>query len=202
VLPGSAAGASLEAAIPLANLRRARARCALAAALAAALLPAPPARADVYRWTDSEGVTHYVPDLESVPREYRGSAQRVKSQAPPARGPLPALGVERAPGPDAAGFEEPGLGERSKEPSRSETAPDDAGGQPPAAPDDTDPRELEIAELERELAARREELKTLISQSSFDSSQIATDPRLKELAELVPRLQSELDVLRGELGRP
>jgi hypothetical protein len=171
--------------------------------LAAALLPGLHASADVYRWTDAEGVAHYAEDLERVPREYRSRVQRVKSQAPPARGPLPALGVERAPGPDAAGFEEPGLGERSTAPRAPETPPVDAGGgEPPSAPDDADPRELEVAELERELAARREELKTLISQSNFDSSQIATDPRLKELAELLPRLQSELDVLRGELGRP
>jgi hypothetical protein len=76
---------------------------------------------------------------------------------------------------------------------------------PPAAPDipaDADPREIEIAELERELAARREELKALISQSSFDSSQISADPRLRELAEIVPQLQAELDALRGELGNP
>jgi hypothetical protein len=71
-----------------------------------------------------------------------------------------------------------------------------------ALPADADPREIEIAELEHELAARREELKTLISQKSFDSSQISADPRLSELAEIVPRLQAELDALRGELGRP
>jgi hypothetical protein len=72
---------------------------------------------------------------------------------------------------------------------------------PADMPGAADPRESEIAELERELAARREELKTLISESSFDSSRIATDPRLRELAESVPRLQAELDALRSELDR-
>lgn len=181
------------------------------------LLPAAPPRADLYRWTDAEGVTHYAPDRERVPRPYRDSAELVKADAAPAQGPLPPVEVEPAPAPapppaaggvDAAGLEEP---------ERVEPAPVEAGAQPPTPPAaapaeapsapaepeaaDADPREAELAALERELTARREELKNLISESSFDSSQIAENPRLRELAELVPRLQAEVEALRGELER-
>jgi hypothetical protein len=209
--PRLKAGARLEAAIPpLANLRRARARLALSAALVCALLPALQARADFYRWTDADGVTHYSQDLERVPRRYRSSVQIVKPHASAAQGPLPVLEIAPGPGEDDAGFEEPGLGERAPAPPdqpRVETgsrAPEPLPAEvlpAQALPADVDPRQAEIAELERELEARREELKSLISQSSFDSSQIATDPRLRELAESVPRLQAELEALRGELDR-
>jgi hypothetical protein len=188
--------------------------------LLVALLPATPARAEFYRWTDAEGVTHYASDLERVPRRYRASAEVVKSSAAPTRGPLPVIEGEPAPARDErddAGFEEPGLGQAAPRPVEPRPAPSSpqmpapatgATAEPPAAPDpdavpaDVDPREAEIAELDQELNARREELKTLISQPSFDSSRISSDPRLRELAEIVPRLQAELDALRRELGRP
>jgi len=185
------------------------------------------ARGDLYRWKDAEGVTHYAEELDRVPAQHRGSVERVISRTAKSRGPLPLLGGERAPGPDDAGFIEPGLGERAPAAPRAlpdapatgtagstgvpsaepPTPPAPLPAEPAASrlqipPPDTDPRELEVAELERELDARREELKALISQDSFDSSQISSDPRLRELAEIVPRLQAELDALRGELGRP
>jgi hypothetical protein len=195
---------SLEEAIPRPYLRGPRARRALAAgALAAALLGAPPARADFYRWTDADGVTHYTQDLERVPHAYRASVQLVKPHVSAAQGPLPVLDVAPGPGADAAGFEEPGLGTRASAAAEERRA-EEVGTRAPAPeplPADVDPRQVEIADLERELDARREELKNLISQSSFDSSQIATDPRLRELAESVPRLQAEIEALRGELER-
>ena len=180
--------------------------------LAAVLLAAPLARADFYRWTDADGVTHYTQDLERVPRAYRASVQLVKPHVSAAQGPLPLLDVAPGPGVDAAGFEEPGLGERAPAPiplpasapaqgSAAQQAAPQIATRAPEPPADVDPRQTEIADLERELDARREELKSLISQSSFDSSQIATDPRLRELAESVPRLQAEIEALRGELER-
>jgi hypothetical protein len=201
--------------------------------LIAALLATSPARADIYRWKDADGVQHYADELERVPAQYRGAAELVTPRRAKSQGPLPVFGGERPPDPEEAGFAEPGLGERAPaESPRSVPEPQPAAelapvakplapleqpparpAAPPAQPEaaaepiavppaDADPRELEIAELERELAARREELKALISQTSFDSSQISADPRLRELAEIVPRLQAELDALRGELGHP
>jgi hypothetical protein len=217
----------------------------------AAILLASPARAELYRWKDAEGVTHYAEDLERVPAEYREGAEIVTPRRVKSRGPLPILGDQTPPGPGEASSEETGpdaeLAPTIPEAPPAAPAPTEAPGGPAATraaalpaepveaplaepvearsaepvqalpaepvaalsaapmealPADADPREIEIAELEHELAARREELKTLISQKSFDSSQISADPRLSELAEIVPRLQAELDALRGELGRP
>jgi len=218
--------ACLEAAISLPFPRRIRAGRVLALA-ALLVVTAAPVRADFYRWTDADGVTHYSSKPELIPGRYRESAERVERQLPPAKGPLPVMQVEPLPDRDEAGFAEPGLGERRPAPARESGAPAAAAAPaakpaPPSAagsvaplaaapaplaaapeppPADVDPRTAEIAELERELDARREELKTLISESSFDSSRISSDPRLRELAEVVPRLQAELDALRGELER-
>jgi hypothetical protein len=210
------ARASLEAAIPLPYLRRALG----VALLSGALLPAA-SHADLYRWTDAEGVTHYAPGRERVPRAYRDSAVLVKATAAPVEGPLPPVQVpppRSRPEPDAADLEEPGPGQRPvdagpQQPSAPAAETREAPVEPaapgaetvPAADDlaaaEADPRQAELAALERELAARREELKNLISESSFDSSQVATNPRLSELAELVPRLQAEVEALRKELER-
>jgi hypothetical protein len=210
----SAACACLEAAISLPFLRRSRAQRELALVALLSLLPAMPAGAEFYRWTDAEGVTHYSSDPERIPGRYRASAERVKSSAAPTRGPLPLIEGEPGPAIDGPDTNEPGQGKAGPAPIEPRPALPPAGEPasatalpPPAAPDpdalpaDVDPREVEVAELEQELNARREELKTLISQSSFDSSRISTDPRLRELAEIVPRLQAELDALRRELGR-
>jgi hypothetical protein len=169
------------------------------------LLAPPLAHADFYRWKDAEGITHYVQDIERVPRRYRGSVEVVRPRAGASKGALPVLDVHGPPRPDEAGFEEPGLGERAPTQRAGQVSEPVGHGGPgpgpqPSSPD-VDPRQAEIAELERELEARRAELKSLISQTSFDSSQIASDPRLRELAEVVPRLQAELDALRGELER-
>jgi hypothetical protein len=164
-------------------------------------------------------VSHYATDRERVPRAYRDSAELVKAGAAAAKDPLPPVEGEPAPRP------EPGP-VKVEEPRPGERAPVEAGPGPAAAPDavpgeapapaapaeseaqsgepaasEADPRQAELAALERELAARREELKELISESSFDSSQVATNPRLRELAERVPRLQAEVEALRQELER-
>src|SRR5262245_48756218 len=116
--PRPTAGARLEEAIPRPSLRGPGARRTLAAgALTAALLAAPLARADFYRWTDSDGVTHYTQDLERVPRAYRASVQLVAPHISAAQGPLPLLDVAPGPGADEAGFEEPGLGARAPVPA-------------------------------------------------------------------------------------
>jgi Spy/CpxP family protein refolding chaperone len=64
-----------------------------------------------------------------------------------------------------------------------------------------DPRADEIAELEGQLERDREVLRQLISTPRWDSAELAADPRVREIAERMPRLQAELAALRTEAGR-
>lgn len=61
----------------------------------AAVLVATPASADLYRWTDAEGIIHYTADLESVPLAYREAVQLLAHprapSAPPSPPPEPAV---------------------------------------------------------------------------------------------------------------
>lgn len=72
----------------------------LAALLATLVLPIA-ADAQLYRWKDAGGVTHYTSDLTSVPPAFRDSAEDVGS--PQARPPEPAPSVGSAVIPFAAG---------------------------------------------------------------------------------------------------
>ena len=51
--------------------------------LALALLIAPAAHAQLYRWTDDQGETHFGQGMEGVPERYRGRARAVGSVDPP-----------------------------------------------------------------------------------------------------------------------
>lgn len=228
-------------------MRRTAWRAALVAALVAF---GAESRAELYRWTDDEGVVHYATDRDRIPRRYRSQAQVVRSDAPvaPPGGPLPPLAGQPtpAPAPSAAEPELPREPESVQEPAQPpeqpaeapppavapepdaepDTAPSSqaAPGRPAPAPEETpavtnappppppaaprraplppdDPRAAEAAELEREIAARQEEIRQLISQNRWEGSELATDPRLRELGEVLPRLQAELEALRGELER-
>ena len=53
------------------------------AVLALALLAAPAAHAQLYRWTDDQGETHFGQGVEGVPERYRGRARAVGSVDPP-----------------------------------------------------------------------------------------------------------------------
>lgn len=66
-------------------------RLVLAAAVVAALVgaSAPPARAQMYRWTDEQGNSHYSQGLDSVPERYRASATRLLYQSAPEAAPAP-----------------------------------------------------------------------------------------------------------------
>ena len=55
----------------------------------------------------------------------------------------------------------------------------------------------ELAELERRIAADREELRHLIGTRTWSGQALANDERLRELAESLPRLQRQLDELRS-----
>ena len=56
----------------------------------------------------------------------------------------------------------------------------------------------QIAELERQIARDRTTLRELIGQQTKGRADIANDPRLREIAERLPRLQRELEALRRE----
>jgi predicted aspartyl protease len=51
------------------------------------LAPATPASAELYRWTDGDGVVHYTTDLASIPEAYRADASALEH--PKARGAPP-----------------------------------------------------------------------------------------------------------------
>lgn len=65
------------------------------AALALVLLGAGPALAQLYRWTDPEGTDHYTTDAESIPEEFRDTAEDIGSPTP---GPIIPVTPPAAPG--------------------------------------------------------------------------------------------------------
>jgi uncharacterized protein DUF4124 len=229
-------------------------RVALRLLLAAALGAAPMlARADVYRWVDDSGLTHFATTRDAIPRKYRDSATVIQppaatianpsSSKPPARvAPPPAAnppaqaapiepqtddhtgpGEEFAPPPVDGGAAPapaaPAAAAPASEPPSSAAA---ASAPPAAAPAPApvatpqsdapramahealgpeDPRKDEITELEGQIERDREALRELISTPRWDSAELASDPRVREIAERLPRLQAELAALRTEAGR-
>jgi hypothetical protein len=71
------------------------------AALCLLVLVAGPAGAELYRWTDAEGVVRYTNDPASIPHAYRAGAQEMAS--PQARPPAPGLAVDSTVIPFSAG---------------------------------------------------------------------------------------------------
>jgi hypothetical protein len=243
---------------------RAAHRLLLAAALVAA---ASFARADVYRWVDESGNSHYATSLDAVPRSYRSSAQVIPSapatvpnpsssrppppQSPPPRAaqpapapapvePPPPVAPPPAPAPTSEEPSQPGPQTRATErpapsevpavepaapavvapatptPAPAVAAPSEvtpaaapppaplvpqAGPETGAAEKIADPRQAEIAEIEAQIERDREVLRKLISMPRWDSSELASDPQVREISERLPRLQAELAALRSESGR-
>jgi hypothetical protein len=142
--------------------------------LAALLLlsGAPFAEAKVYKWVDENGVSHYTVDRQEIPPRYR---RRLR----PAQGGPVEITLE-APPPEAR----PQFGSEAR------------AVEPP--PPLTLREENEIVELETQIAAYREELKTLVSQSGQSSSEFVSNPRVREIADQLPRLQSQLQELQRE----
>jgi hypothetical protein len=71
-----------------------------------------PARADIYRWVDEQGVSHFTDDESAIPREERGKAKMIIKEgpkrpspppAPPAGESAPAARPAGGPPPDDAG---------------------------------------------------------------------------------------------------
>jgi len=223
-------------------------RVALALILAAALGALPSlVRADVYRWVDETGATHYATSRDAVPRAFRDAAEVIPAPPatipnpsgespppPPARpaaapapapapvapavepgapalAPAPAPAPEVAPAPATAPTTAPSAVPAEGAPSSESgaqaapaAAPPPAPGAPPAqaaGAHPQDPRAQEIAQLEGQLERDREVLRQLISTRTWDSAELAADPRVREIAERMPRLQAELAALRTEAER-
>ncbi|MBM4334398.1 MAG: DUF4124 domain-containing protein [Deltaproteobacteria bacterium] len=175
-------------------------RHALRLLLALALcLAAQSSRADVYRWVDELGVTHYTTDPETIPRRHRDSAHAIVAR--PSRRPGPRISNA----PSRAATPLPSAPEpASPEPAARATPPAPSGPPvfpgPPLAPAlaPGDPRAAELADLEARIATDRETLRQLISTKRWDSAELASDPGVREIAERLPRLQAELEALRAE----
>lgn len=69
---------------------------ALALGLLAALVGAAPAAAQIFRWTDERGTTHYSEGIDSIPLRYRGSAVPLGLRNSPAT-PASSAGEARTP---------------------------------------------------------------------------------------------------------
>lgn len=135
--------------------------------------------------------------LDSIPAPAPSAASELSMIPPPASvtsGPDPLSAI---PAPAAGGDGEDPL--YAIPPPTEPTAPR-APETPPveAAPPPASPREAEIRQLEQQIATDREELLELISRQRAGGGELAADPRMREIAERLPRLQSELDALRGE----
>jgi hypothetical protein len=219
-------------------------RVALRLLLAAALGAVPClVRADVYRWVDDLGLTHYATTRDAIPRQYRDAAEVIKPPAtgianpsgarPPAPRPRPSAAPAPpavAPSAQPSAPDAPTPPVEAPPPAASSPAAAPAPAMPPSAPAEPpppesqsrapaatpavaapeslpatrapgDPRAGEIAELEGQIERDRETLRQLISTPRWDSAELASDPRVREIAERLPRLQAELAALRTEAER-
>jgi hypothetical protein len=175
------------------------------------------ARADVYRWVDETGATHFATSRDAIPRHFRDSAVLIPSPpatvgnpshshapSPPAKPPEPAPAAAPAPAaepPSAEPIEPPPPAPVSGPEGSAPPVPPEPGPMRVAPVHGDDPRRDEIAELETRIEQDREELRKLVSLQRWDSSELASDPHVREIAERLPRLQAELAALRSESER-
>jgi hypothetical protein len=177
-----------------------------------ALAAGPALGGEVYSFLDADGVVHYrVEGSEPSTRRQtrlRGPgvalpstaagvalpAQSARSPAPESADTPPSIAT---PPPDADDLPEAELPLRAAVPPEPavEAGPE-PGVEAPAEPLSESARQ--IAELEAQIARDRETLKTLISEGQESGRDISLDPRVREIAERLPRLQSELAALRAE----
>jgi hypothetical protein len=171
----------------------------LTAGLCLALCTPPEATAKVYKWVDENGVVHYTMDRDEIPPQLR---RRLR----------PALPADVAPPERAPELSEPLAtpdefrDEPEMEPTLDPALEVEPESEPPPVTAGLPPRETlsgtnEIAELEAEILSYREELKTLISSSSAMGTDFAENPRVREIAERLPRLQAQLQALQREAAR-
>jgi hypothetical protein len=200
--------------------RTLRAFFAFAALLGAGLAAPGLSVADVYKWVDENGLTHYTTDPEAIPEHIRGRWKPTPKPAGASEGTSSVEGVDPAtlPGPrsevapaaeveEAATLSLPGPRKRPALPAQGEEGSPAAlpgprqRAAPPLPPVQAAPRPAarsELAELERQLARDREAIKKLLSKDAGEEGAWLRDPELRELSERLPRLQAEIEALRRD----
>jgi hypothetical protein len=176
-------------------------RGALRLLLAAALCAAPAlARADVYRWVDGDGATHYATSLGEVPRAYRDAAQVIvpapvgvpnPSSARPPVPPSPPAPAAVEPPPPA----QPAAAVAPVEPSALpavEAAPQASRGE--AAPPAPEPAPAP--------AATPAIVSPTIAPPAERSPLASGDPRQQEIAQLEAAIERDREELRNLVSTP
>ncbi len=165
---------------------------ALAGLLSCWTTPEP--QTGLFEWVDEAGVVHYTTDRESVPDRYR-STMRLLSPDRGTRETALAGAPARRARPEIPPFVEsatPRAG-RSGPPPGVRSAPTATR----RAREVSAQRARAITDLETAIQQDREALKDFISQQSSDGTELATDPQLRELAERLAKLESDLAALRA-----
>ncbi len=143
------------------------------------------AGAQVYRWIDEDGNTHY-----TVLQGELG-----KRRAPPTPAPLPQATDVAEPPPPPRPPPQVKLGPPAlQQPAVPKRTPF------PTPPSVTTLEENadEISELKKLITHDQEVIKDLISHGRPSGEDLLANPQLREIAKRLPRLQSELRALRGE----
>ena len=142
-----------------------------------------PALAEVYRWTDNAGKTHLTDNPDTIPPAYRARA-RASGASTPATDETPSVDAQPSP-------PQPPPVERM--PAAQAPAPSDA----PTAP--------QIAALEQQIAAARQERQTYLEQLSSVRGVQATPEfvrqrrQLAELRQALLTVEQQLDTLEQTL---
>jgi len=139
-------------------------------------------QAQVYRWVDEEGNAHYT----VLRGELGARSQRDPTAASKARPAPPATETRHKPKP-------PATSKAAPEPTPPVAVNAGPAAPAPAAKQPADP----VAQLESLIARDKETLKDLISLGRPTGEDLAANPRLREIAERLPRLQAQLRALRG-----
>lgn len=137
---------------------------------------APTPSRSLYQWTDASGNVRYTSFPDRIPRGRRGTRKVVEAPArAQASTALPAATVT-IPLPAAPATAPPAV---------------------EAPPTPANPLDARIAELEAQVKADEEALKTMISDPA-QAEALRSSPRLHQIAEQLPQLQAELAVLRKQ----
>jgi Domain of unknown function (DUF4124) len=138
-----------------------------------------PALAEVYRWTDDAGKVHLTDNPDTIPPAYRARA-RASGSATPDADETPAVDVPP-----------------SRPPRRTSASQASAPSASPSAP--------QIAELEQQIAAARQERQTYLEQLSSERSVRATPEfvrqrrQIAELGHALLTVEQRLDTLEQAL---
>ncbi len=179
------------------------------------------AGAQVYRWIDEDGNTHYTVLQGELGKRREPPKPAPLPQATDVAEPLPS--PRPPPLPQATDIAEPLPPPRPPPlPQKTDVAeplppprpPPQVKLGPPALQQPAVPKRTpfptppsvttleenadEISELEKLITRDKEVIKDLISQERVSGEDLLANPQLREIAQRLPRLQSELRALRGE----